>query len=45
VPHVPFEVWYYHYIEGVGQDVIVEFVDHCQCGKYYLTVRWPRLTR
>jgi GWxTD domain-containing protein len=42
-PHVPFEVWYYRYIEGVGQDVIVEFVDHCQCGKYHLTVRWPRL--
>ena len=28
----PFEVWNYRYIEGIGENVDVEFVDTCMCG-------------
>src|SRR5215470_6457765 len=31
----PFETWRYRYLEGVGQEVILEFVDQCQCGEYF----------
>jgi hypothetical protein len=34
----PFEDWRYRYIEGIGQEVIVEFVDDCQCGAYEMTM-------
>jgi len=34
----PFEDWRYRYIEGVGQEVILEFVDACQCGDFHLTI-------
>src|SRR5271167_3594316 len=34
----PFEDWRYRYIEGIGQEVILEFVDACQCGDYHLTI-------
>src|SRR5271157_1171967 len=34
----PFEDWRYRYIEGVGQEVNLEFVDPCMCGEYRLTV-------
>src|SRR5579863_3381388 len=27
----PFEDWRYRYLEGVGQEVIIEFVDKCMC--------------
>jgi GWxTD domain-containing protein len=30
----PFEDWRYRYIEGVGQQIIMEFVDACMCGEY-----------
>ena len=33
----PFEDWRYRYIEGVGQEVLLEFVDTCGCGDYHLT--------
>jgi GWxTD domain-containing protein len=33
----PFETWRYRYLEGVGQEVILEFVDPCSCGDYHLT--------
>ena len=33
----PFETWRYRYLEGVGQEVILEFVDPCMCGDYHLT--------
>ncbi len=33
----PFEKWRYRYLEGVGQDVNLEFVDTCLCGDYHLT--------
>ncbi len=34
----PFETWRYRYIEGIGQEVEMEFVDDCMCGKYELTI-------
>jgi GWxTD domain-containing protein len=34
----PFETWRYRYIEGVGQEVIIEFVDTCMCGDYHMTI-------
>ena len=34
----PFEDWRYRYIEGIGQEVIVEFVDDCMCGAYEMTM-------
>jgi len=34
----PFEDWRYRYIEGIGQEVIIEFVDDCQCGAYEMTM-------
>jgi GWxTD domain-containing protein len=34
----PFEVWNYRYIEGVGENVSLEFVDTCQCGDYHFTL-------
>lgn len=33
----PFEVWRYHYIEGVGDDVLLEFVDPSMSGEFRLT--------
>ena len=33
----PFEDWTYRYIEGIGQNVELEFVDPCTCGDYHLT--------
>jgi GWxTD domain-containing protein len=34
----PFEQWRYRYIEGIGQEVIIEFVDTCMCGDYHMTL-------
>ncbi|HEY6305869.1 MAG TPA: GWxTD domain-containing protein, partial [Candidatus Angelobacter sp.] len=34
----PFEVWHYRYIEGVGQNIDIEFVDTCNCGAYHMTL-------
>jgi GWxTD domain-containing protein len=34
----PFEDWRYRYIEGIGQEVIVEFVDTCMCGEFHMTM-------
>ena len=34
----PFEQWRYRYIEGIGQEVIIEFVDTCMCGDYHMTI-------
>ena len=34
----PFETWRYRYIEGIGQEVEIEFVDDCMCGKYEMTM-------
>jgi GWxTD domain-containing protein len=34
----PFEVWHYRYIEGIGENIDLEFVDTCQCGDYHFTI-------
>ena len=34
----PFEDWRYRYLEGVGQNIIIEFVDTCMCGDYHMTM-------
>src|SRR5208282_148687 len=34
----PFETWRYRYIEGIGQEVIIEFVDTCMCNDYHMTI-------
>ena len=34
----PFEVWNYRYIEGIGENIDIEFVDTCQCGDYHFTI-------
>src|SRR6202044_1707042 len=34
----PFEVWHYRYIEGIGENIDLEFVDTCQCGDYHYTI-------
>ncbi|MDR3791779.1 MAG: GWxTD domain-containing protein [Terracidiphilus sp.] len=34
----PFETWHYRYLEGVGENVDLEFVDSCQCGDYHFTL-------
>jgi len=34
----PFEDWRYRYIEGIGNDVIIEFVDPTMTGEYRMTM-------
>ncbi len=34
----PFEDWRYRYIEGIGNDVIIEFVDPTMTGEYHMTM-------
>jgi len=34
----PFEVWHYRYLEGVGDNIDIEFVDTCMCGDYHFTI-------
>ena len=34
----PFEVWRYRYLEGIGQEIEIEFVDDCSCGSYQMTL-------
>ena len=34
----PFETWRYRYIEDIGQEVIIEFVDTCMCGEFHMTL-------
>jgi GWxTD domain-containing protein len=34
----PFETWTYRYLEGIGQEVEIEFVDDCNCGAYEMTM-------
>jgi GWxTD domain-containing protein len=34
----PFEVWHYRYLEGIGDNIDLEFVDTCQCGDYHYTI-------
>jgi GWxTD domain-containing protein len=34
----PFEVWTYHYLPGIGENVQLEFVDPTMTGEYHLTM-------
>jgi GWxTD domain-containing protein len=34
----PFEQWRYRYIEGVGTNIIIEFVDPSMSGEYHMTM-------
>jgi GWxTD domain-containing protein len=34
----PFEIWHYRYLEAIGENVDLEFVDTCQCGDYHFTI-------
>jgi len=34
----PFEVWRYRYLDNIGQEVEIEFVDPCGCGEYHMTL-------
>jgi TonB family protein len=36
---VPFEVWHYPAVRGLGQNADVLFVDDCKCGKYRLMAK------
>ena len=34
----PFEDWRYRYIEGIGNDIMIEFVDTTMSGEYHMTM-------
>lgn len=34
----PFENWRYRYLEDIGQEIEIEFVDKCMCGDYHMTI-------
>ncbi len=34
----PFEIWQYRHIDGVGDNIQIEFVDPCSCGDYHATL-------
>lgn len=34
----PFEIWRYRYIEGMGNDILFEFVDNTMTGEYHLSI-------
>src|SRR5262249_3363984 len=34
----PFEIWRYRYLDGIGQEIEIEFVDDCSCGAYEMTM-------
>ncbi|MGH9522903.1 MAG: GWxTD domain-containing protein, partial [Terriglobales bacterium] len=34
----PFEDWRYRYLEGIGQEIIIEFVDTCMCNDYHMSI-------
>ncbi len=34
----PFEIWNYRHLDGVGENVDVEFVDTCMCGDFHMTM-------
>jgi hypothetical protein len=31
-------VWHYRYLEGIGENIDLEFVDTCQCGDFHFTI-------
>lgn len=34
----PFEIWRYRHLEGIGDEITMEFVDTCGCGEYHRTI-------
>jgi GWxTD domain-containing protein len=34
----PFEVWNYRHLDGVGENIDIEFVDTCMCGDFHMTI-------
>ena|SRR6266700_5735110 len=32
----PFEDWHYAHLDGIGNNIVLEFVDDCMCDKYEL---------
>jgi GWxTD domain-containing protein len=34
----PFEIWRYRYLEDIGQEINIEFVDTCMCSDYHMTI-------
>ena len=34
----PFEIWHYRHLDGIGDDITLEFVDVCGCGEYRRTL-------
>ncbi len=34
----PFEIWHYRYLEGIGENIDIEFVDTCMCGDFHMTM-------
>jgi hypothetical protein len=34
----PFEDWRYRYIDGIGTNIVLEFVDPTMTGEYHLTI-------
>lgn len=34
----PFEIWRYRHLEGIGEEMEIEFVDTCGCGEYHMTL-------
>jgi GWxTD domain-containing protein len=34
----PFELWTYRYLEGIGNNINIEFVDTCMCGDFHMTL-------
>ncbi len=34
----PFETWHYRYLESIGENIDIEFVDTCMCGDYHFTI-------
>ena len=34
----PFERWRYRHLEGIGENIVLEFVDACMCNQFRLTI-------
>ena len=37
-PPIPFQQWRYRYIEGIGNNMIIEFVDPTMTGEFHMTM-------
>jgi hypothetical protein len=33
----PSETWHYKNVEGLGRNLVLDFIDKCRCGEYSLT--------